>query len=73
MNAWRARDKMDAYDLFWAIKSLWMDNTDKNSGSGPKTKNHMAVVILTPEGYREVIGARWNAEIKAIELITDKE
>lgn len=64
---------MDAYDLFWKIKQLWMDNTDKNSGSGPKTKKYMAVMIMSKDGYREVVGVKWNKEINAIELIIDEE
>lgn len=50
-----------------------MDNTDKQSGAGPKHTQHMATMIMTKDGYREVIGAKWNTEIKAIELITDEE
>lgn len=64
---------MDAYELFWRIKTIWMDNTDKQSGIGPKSTPHMATMIMTPDGYREVIGVKWNSEIKAIELITDEE
>jgi hypothetical protein len=64
---------MDSYELFWRIKTIWMDNTDKQSGLGPKNTQHMATMIMTKDGYREVIGAKWNSEIRAIELITDEE
>ena len=33
----------------------------------------MATMIMTRDGYREVIGAKWNKEIQAIELITDEK
>lgn len=64
---------MDSYDLYHEIQRLWADNSSKESGELYKTYQHMATVVWTPEGYREVIGARWNKEIKAIELILDRE
>jgi hypothetical protein len=64
---------MDAYELFWKIKTIWMDNTDKNSGVGPKNTIHMATMVMTKNGYREVVAAKWNKEIKAIELILDED
>jgi hypothetical protein len=67
-----ARVDMDAYDISGKMKSIWMDHCDKNSGSISRI-GEMAVVVDTPEGYREVVGLRYNKEIKAIELIIDKE
>lgn len=64
---------MDAYDLYQAIKYLWAENSDKRSGSLDKSKQHMAVMINTEYGYREVVGIRMNKEINAIELILDQE
>lgn len=64
---------MDAYDLYHAIKHLWAENSDKRSGSLIKSQQHMAVMINTEYGYREVVGIRMNTEINAIELILDQE
>jgi hypothetical protein len=64
---------MDAYDLTWKIKGLWAENVEKQSGMGLTPKSGMKVVINTPEGYREVVGAVWNKEINSIELVLDKE
>lgn len=64
---------MDAYDLYHEIQRIWAENSAKDSGELYKTYQHMATVVWTPEGYREVIGVRWNSELKAIELILDRE
>ena len=66
-------DTVDAYDLYHAIKHLWVENSDKRSGLLQKSQQHMAVTVNTEYGYREVIGIRMNKEINAIELILDKE
>jgi hypothetical protein len=63
---------MDAYDLSNKVKELWIAHSARQSGMMP-IKQHMAVMINTPEGYREVIGAVWNEQNKAIELVTDTE
>lgn len=63
---------MDAYDFSNKVKDIWATYSHKESGVMPK-KQHMAMMINTPEGYREVIGVFWNKEIKAIELVTDSE
>jgi hypothetical protein len=73
MNVWHARVDMDAYDLTWKIKGLWAENIEKQSGLLPKTLHGMRVVINTPEGYRQVVGAVWNKDINSIELVLDKE
>ena len=64
---------MDAYDLYHEIQKLWADNSAKNSGLLHKTYTHMAAVVWTPEGYREVVGVRWNKDLGAIEFILDNE
>jgi hypothetical protein len=64
---------MDTYDLYHEIQKLWVDNCSKESGLLHKSKNHMATVVWTSDGYREVVGVKWNQEIKAIELILDRE
>ena len=64
---------MDAYNLYQAIKHLWVENSDKRSGLLQKSQQHMAVMINTEYGYREVIGIRMNKELNAIELILDQE
>ena len=64
---------MDAYDLTWKIKGLWAENIEKQSGLGMAPKSDMKVLINTPEGYRQVVGAVWNKETNSIELVLDKE
>ena len=64
---------MDAYDLSNAVKQKWVDHSDKRSGMLEKDKNHMAVMVWTEEGYREVVGVFFNKDINAIELILDQE
>ena len=64
---------MDAYDLYHAIKNLWVENSDKRSGMLEKSQQHMAVMVNTEYGYREVVGLRMNKELNAIELILDQE
>ena len=63
---------MDAYDLYWKLKSLWMENCSRISGVTTKTA-HMAIMISTENGYREVLGAKYNKEIHAIELILEEQ
>ena len=62
---------MDAYDLYWKLKTLWMENCSRVSGVTTKTA-HMAIMIPTENGYREVLGAKYNKEIHAIELILEE-
>ena len=64
---------MDAYDLTWKIKGLWAENIEKQSGVGITPKTGMKVLIITPEGYRQVVNAFWNKELNSIELVLDKE
>jgi hypothetical protein len=64
---------MDTYDLYHEIQKVWIEHSGKNSGELHKKFQHMATVVWTPEGHREVIGVKWNSEIRAIELILDTE
>jgi hypothetical protein len=64
---------MDAYDLYHEIQKVWVDNSSKNSGELYKKYQHMATVVWTPEGHREVIGVKWNSDIKSVELILDRD
>lgn len=57
---------MDAYLLYSKIKQLW-------SEFSPKTTNGMRVCVWTEEGYREVVGAVYNPNLKLIELRLDEE
>jgi len=61
---------MDAYDLYWKLKTIWMENCGRISGVTTKTA-HMAIMIPTENGYREVLGAKFNKDINAIELIVE--
>jgi hypothetical protein len=64
---------MDAYDLYHEIHRIWSEYSAKSSGELHKTYVHMPTVLWTPEGYREVVGVKWNPDIKSIELIMDTE
>jgi hypothetical protein len=62
---------MDAYDISHKILKYWMALVPKNSGEINKSKNEIKVVIMTPEGYREVRSVRITED--KIELIMDNE
>jgi len=64
---------MDAYLLYQAIKQLWSEHTNKNSGLISKSNPDIKVCVWTDEGYREVVGASYNFELKMIKLELDKE
>lgn len=65
---------MDAYILYQVIKQLWSEYTNKNSGAISKSEHtYMKVCVWTDEGYREVTGARYNENLKFIELRLDGE
>jgi hypothetical protein len=64
---------MDAYDLSNKIKDVWVENSDKRSGLLDKKITKMSTIVSTADGYREVLGVRWNKEMRKIELILDKE
>lgn len=56
---------MDAYLLYRTIKQLWSEHSMENS--------NMKVCVWTNEGYREVVGASYNSNLKLIELVLDEE
>jgi len=62
---------MDAHDISQKILKYWMALFPKNSGEIHKSKKEIKVVVMTPEGYREVRGVVI-AEDK-IELVLDIE
>ena len=64
---------MDAYDLSGKMKKIWADNADKNSGGIDKKLGDIRVCVWTNEGYREVVGVRYNQKLKMIELEMDAE
>lgn len=63
---------MDAYDLFWKIKSLWMQNCDKVSGNSSRPE-HMKVLIRNNDKFEKVIDVIYNEDHKAVEIITEDE
>lgn len=64
---------MEAYLLYQSVKQLWVEYTNKHSGVISKDNDNIKVCVWTEEGYREVVGASYNSQIKMIELELDKE
>jgi hypothetical protein len=64
---------MDAYILYQAVKQLWSEHSNKNSGLISKSNEDMKICVWTDEGYREVVGVSYNTQLKMIELQLDKE
>lgn len=64
---------MDAYDIYHAMKRLWAEHVNKNSGVMGKSSDAIKVCVWTEEGYREVTGVVYNEKLKLIELELDKE
>ena len=64
---------MDAYDLIDMLKILWQQNVDKSSGTIDKSKGKIGVVVNTDEGFRNVVGARWDPQMKKIMLVLDND
>jgi hypothetical protein len=64
---------MDAYNIYHLLKKLWAEHTNKNSGIIDKSGGDIKVCVWTAEGYREVIGLRYNESLKFIELELDVE
>jgi hypothetical protein len=62
---------MDAYELSEKMKKYWMALYPKNSGEIHKTLKAVKVIVMTPEGYREVTGILINGD--KIELVLDNE
>jgi hypothetical protein len=69
--AWLARDNMDAYDIAHKIQKYWMALVPKNSGEIHKNKEIVKVLVMTNEGYREVIGVKIVDD--KVELVLDNE
>jgi hypothetical protein len=65
------RVKMDAYDIAHKIQKYWMALVPKNSGEINKNKEIVKVLIMTNEGYREVVGVK--IIDGKIELVLDNE
>ena len=63
--------KLDAYEISEKIKKYWCALYPKNSGEINKTKKHVKVLVMTDEGYREVIGVHITEDFIQLEL--DKE
>jgi hypothetical protein len=63
--------KLDAYEISDKIKKYWCALYPKNSGEINKTKKQVKVVVMTDEGYREVVGVHIQDDFIQLEL--DKE
>lgn len=64
---------MDTYDLIDKLKSVWVDNVDKNSGDIRKSGQQLKLCVWTEEGYKEVLGFKYNSSLKIIEVVLDEE
>jgi len=64
---------MDAYDFYKHVQNLWVVNSDKNSGMLKKSYKLMPILTWTPEGYIQVVNAKYDENLKAIILITDEK
>ena len=63
--------KLDAYEISDKIKKYWCALYPKCSGEINKQKKFVKVVVMTEEGYREVIGVHIQDDFIQLEL--DKE
>ncbi len=63
--------RIDAYEISDKIKKYWCALYPKNSGEINKTKKFVKVVVMTNEGYREVVGVHIQDDFIQLEL--DKE
>ncbi len=63
--------RIDAYEISDKIKKYWCSLYPKNSGEINKTKKFVKVVVMTNEGYREVVGVHIQDDFIQLEL--DKE
>lgn len=64
---------MDAYELANSLKQMWVDWTDKSSGTGTKIGDIRVCVHVPGVGYREVNGLQYNPTSKTIEIKLEKE
>ena len=63
---------MDAYEIFWKIKSLWMHNCSKVSGNQSRPE-HMKVIVKNGEKYEKVINVVYNDNLNAVEIVTEDD
>jgi len=63
---------MDAYEIFWKIKSLWMQNCEKLSGNNTRPQ-YMKIVVQNNGKYEKVVDVIFNEKFKSIEIITEDE
>jgi hypothetical protein len=59
---------MDAWDIFQKIQKCWVELVPKNSGDIIKDKQKIKVIVLTDDGYREVVNVRINGNMIELEL-----
>ena len=62
---------MDAYDIIFKMMDLWREHADRNTYQ--QRLERLEIVVDTNEGYRNIIGLKWNSELHKIELILDEE
>ena len=60
---------MDAYEIFWKIKTLWMQNCNKVSGNNTRPE-HMKIVVQNNGKYENVVDVIYNEKLKSVEIIT---
>ena len=63
--------KLDAYEISEKIKKYWCALYPKCSGELNKRRTHVKVIVMTSEGYREVVGVHITDDFIQLEL--DKE
>jgi hypothetical protein len=59
---------MDAYDIAGKVQKYWAALYPKNSGQLPKPKTKISVLVMTNDGYREVVGVHIEDENIILEL-----
>lgn len=64
---------MDAYDIIFKMMDLWREHADKTSSMLFKNKAPIEIIVNTNDGYRSIVGMKWNSELHKIELILDEE
>lgn len=63
--------RLDAYEISDKIKKYWCALYPKSSGELSKKNKFVKVVVMTDEGYREVVGVHITDDFIQLEL--DKE
>jgi len=59
---------MDAYEIYQKINKYWATLYPKSSGDLVKQKPKIKVIVLTDDGYREVVNVRINGNMIELEL-----